>query len=91
MRELPTKGAGPALNPVTTNGNASGTASTGATDGEPAGVGSRYSANIVQRVNKSLLADEPAGNGNANPGMIPVVGNGVRNTGRLLQPPRLPL
>lgn len=54
------------------------------TDGEQVGgVGSAYSAVLVQRENKSIPRDEPGGSPGANPGMLPLVGKGARRTGRL--------
>lgn len=83
-RMIPTKSAQTAPVDATTAPSGAARPDNG-TDGETVpGVGSLYSGVLVQRPNKSLLADEPDGAGNANPGMLPMVTRGARRTGRVL-------
>lgn len=52
-------------------------------DGEGFAPGSRHSAIILERPNKSLNRNSGPERPDANTGMIPTVGKGVRKTGRV--------
>lgn len=71
---------------ATTGGNSLGVTADGETDGETKGAGSRYSATITERANKSLLSDQPSRE-SANNGSVGQVGQSVRKTGRILASP----
>lgn len=53
------------------------------TDGENTGVGTKYSAVLVERTNKSVTRNYGPTRPSANPGTIPTVSQSVRKTGRI--------
>ncbi len=53
-----------------------------ASEGEGGGVGTKYSAVLVERPNKSLNRNAGPERPSANPGTIPMVTQGSRKTGR---------
>lgn len=52
-------------------------------EGENTGVGTKYSAVLKERANKSLNRNAGPERPSANPGMIPTVSQSVRKTGRI--------
>ena len=63
------------------NGSAAESGQTG--DGEGFGVGSRYSATLNERENKSINRNNGDERPSANAGMLPTPGMSARKTGRV--------
>lgn len=68
---------------ATAPGHGSPTESGQLGDGEGFGIGSKYSATLNERANKSINRNNGADRPSANTGMIATPGMGVRKTGRV--------
>jgi hypothetical protein len=68
---------------VTRSGHPLDVASGDETDGEGFGVGTRYSATLRERSNKSLNRNAGPSRPSANTGEIPMVSQDQRKTGRI--------
>jgi len=70
---------------VTASPNPGGAASGATSDGEGFGVGTRFSATLNERENKSINRNNSVDRPSANTGMIPNagIGKGSRKTGRV--------